>query len=223
MIVQRILAEILPLPIDVVGDMETALEAAFADGAGVVVIAGTGSIAYGRDKAGRTHRAGGWGFEIGDEGSAHWIGRAAINTLLRASDLRGIAVASAPLARGLFKTWGVNSLSDLARAANSIPPPDFAALFPVVAASDDAASRHVLNQAGRELAQIAAVVIQRLFGKDDPTLVPVAMTGGVFRHASAVRETFYNELQSIEPRAQVIADVIDPVEGALRMARKAAR
>ena len=70
-----IVAEILPTPIEVVGDMLIALEAAFDSGPGVIVIAGTGSIAYGRNRQGTTVRAGGWGFAIGDEGSAHWIGR----------------------------------------------------------------------------------------------------------------------------------------------------
>jgi len=221
-IVREILAEILPSPIDVVGDMEIALEAAFGDGPGVVVIAGTGSIAYGRDHTGRTLRAGGWGFEIGDEGSAHWIGRAAVNAILRASDRDGDVVASSTLAIALFKAWGVSSFLDLARAANSIPPPDFSGLFPAVVGSPDDVSLEVLGKAGRKLAQVAAVVIGRVFDKDGPSPVPVAMTGGVFRHAVQVREAFYNELQRLEPRAEVMPQIVDPVDGALRMARRAA-
>ena len=65
-------------------------------------------------------------------------------------------------------------------------------------------------------------MIQRLFDEDDDGSVPVAMIGGVFRHAALVRETFYNELRKLAPRARVLPDVVDPVEGALRMARKAA-
>jgi N-acetylglucosamine kinase-like BadF-type ATPase len=222
-IVRGILAEILLTPIDVVGDMEIALHAAFDDVPGVIVIAGTGSIAYGRDKMGKTLRAGGWGFEIGDEGSAHWIGRAAVSAVLRASDRDGDdKVASSPLAKGLFKAWGVSSLSDLARAANSVPGPDFAALFRAVVASEDELAREVLGKAGRELADVAAVVIRRLFCEDDPGSVPVAMIGGVFRHAALVREAFYNELQMVAPDAWVMPQVVEPVEGALRMARKAA-
>ncbi len=219
--VRAILAEILRSPIDVVGDMEIALEAAFDSGAGVIVIAGTGSIAYGRDQSGKTIRAGGWGFEIGDEGSAHWIGRAAVSAVLRTSDMRGSAGDSSELVKNLCREWGVGSLLDLARAANSVPSPDFAVLFPAVAASTDDLSGQVLGRAGRELAEIAAIVIRRLFGKDDQTFVPVAMTGGVFRHAALVREAFYNELRGFEPRAQVMPQVVEPVEGALRMARKA--
>lgn len=220
-VVRRCLSEILSSPIDVVGDMRITLEAAFDAGPGVIVIAGTGSIAYGRDQQGREVRAGGWGFAIGDEGSAHWIGRSAVNLLLRTSD-RADGIAETPLAKALFKAWGVASLSDLARAANSVPPPDFAALSPAVLASNDAIAMQVLVAAGRELSEIAFVVIQRLFAKDHGATVPVAMTGGVFRHAPPVREAFYNELRRLEPRAEINPQVADPVEGALRMARRAA-
>jgi N-acetylglucosamine kinase-like BadF-type ATPase len=225
--VRSALAELLTTPIDVVGDMQIALEAAFDTGPGVIVIAGTGSIAYGRDEQRITVRAGGWGFAIGDEGSAHWIGRTAVNAVLRAADPRAAtpsnhAPSGSPLATVLLKAWGVRSLDDLARAANSIPPPDFARLFPAVAASEDELATHVLTSAGRELAAVAAVVIHHLFGKDHSATVPVAMTGGVFRHAPLVRQVFYNELAAMKPRGEVNPDVVEPVEGALRMARRAA-
>lgn len=222
-IVRRILAEILSTPIDVVGDMQTALEAAFDTGPGVVVNAGTGSFAYGRNPRGQTLRAGGWGFAIGDEGSAHWVGREAARAVLQESE-RGDDPAGfigTSLVQGLFKAWGVSSFLDLARAGNSVPPPDFAKLFPAVAASKDEIARNVLRDAGRELARLAEVVMRKLFSKNEP-VVPVAMTGGVFRHAELVRQVFYNELRKIDPRAQVQSEVVDPIEGALRMARRAA-
>ncbi len=218
-IVREFLAEILPTPVDVVGDMQIALEAAFDTGPGVIVIAGTGSIAYGRDRQGKTVRAGGWGFAIGDEGSAHWIGRAAVIALLRASD-QNETVSASPLAGALFRGWGVRSLSDLARAANAVPPPDFSALFPAVLSIKDELAAHVLRSAGRELAQVADVVIGRLFAKDETGPVPVGMIGGVFRHAELVRQVFYNELRRLDPRAEVIPKVVEPVEGALRRARR---
>ncbi len=223
-IVRRSLAEILSTPIDVVGDMQIALEAAFDAGPGVIVIAGTGSIAYGRDRHGATARAGGWGFAIGDEGSAHWIGRAAVSAVLRASDRTGETSegrASWAFAAALGRAWGVNSLADLARAANSVPPPDFAALFSAVIASPDALAIQVLTTAGSELSQVAATVIQRLFAKDPVASVPVAITGGVFRHAPLVRQVFYNELRTVQPRVDVNLQLVEPVEGALRLARRA--
>jgi N-acetylglucosamine kinase-like BadF-type ATPase len=230
--VRRFLAEILPTPIDVVGDNEILLEAAFGTGPGVVVIGGTGSIAYGRNAQGQTARAGGWGFAIGDEGSAHWIGREAVRAVLRAADASGddtsarIAQQSPSdaisLKNSLLKIWGVTSLLDLARAANSVPPPDFAALFPAVANSHDELATAVLTTAGRELARVVALVSRHLFAAG-VARVPVATTGGVFRHAPLVREVFYNELRTLDPSAEIKPDIVEPVEGALSMARRAAQ
>jgi len=226
--VRQILAAILLTPIDVVGDMQIALEAAFDTGPGVIVIAGTGSIAYGRDQQGNTARAGGWGFAIGDEGSAHWIGRAAVSAVLRAADRSAQAPenSTAPgssLAAALLQAWNVASLPDLARAANAIPPPNFAALFPAVAASHDDLAMQVLTRAGGELAQVAAIVARRLFPVGEIGTVPVAMIGGVFGHAPLVRQVFCSELRRLDPRVEINPQVVEPVEGALRLARRAAR
>jgi len=68
-----------------------ALTAGAGDDPGVVLIAGTGSIAYGRDGAGRAARAGGWGYLLGDEGGGFWIGRAALSAVVRQFDHRGPA------------------------------------------------------------------------------------------------------------------------------------
>jgi glucosamine kinase len=222
--VRAALAPILPTAVTVVGDMEIALDAAFDTGPGVIVIAGTGSIAYGRNRQGTTARAGGWGFAVGDEGSAHWIGRVAVNAVLRASD-RNYATPESILhsqfADALCKAWGVTSLADLARAANSVPPHDFAELFPAVAESKDVLALQVLSNAGKELAELAADVVRRLYPKADTAPVPVAMAGGVFRHATMTKGDFYHELRELDPRVQISPQVVEPVEGALRMARRA--
>lgn len=225
--VRRMLAEILRSPIDVVGDLQTALEAAFDTGPGVIVNAGTGSFAYGRNAQGKTARAGGWGFAIGDEGSAHWIGHEAIRTVLHAADRAAIdaksraAFEGSPFIVALMKAWGVSSILDLARAGNAVPPPDFAVLFPAVAAANDDLATRVLTHAGKDLAQIAEVVTQQLFTTEGVETVPVAMIGSVFRHSACVREVFYNELRIFDPRIEVNPAVVEPVEGALRLARRA--
>lgn len=224
--VRGFLAEILTTPIDIVGDMETSLEAAFGLGPGVIVIAGTGSIAYGRNTEGQTARAGGWGFAVGDEGSAHWIGRRAVTDVLRIADLppdpwgknNPYRWRTHEVGRMLLRTWGVEYLADLARVANSIPPPDFATLFPVVADSIDETATDILRDAGRELARIASLVMSRLFHDKEP--VPVAMIGGVFRHSKLVRDVFYNELRQVDARAEIRDEIVDPVVGALRLARR---
>src|SRR5207248_7323942 len=73
----------------VMADGEVALSTAFADGAGIIVSAGTGSIAYARDPAGQLHRAGGYGWQLGDEGGGYWLGRRALDVAARAQDGRG--------------------------------------------------------------------------------------------------------------------------------------
>jgi glucosamine kinase len=230
--VRTIVAEIISGEVDVVGDMEIALAAAFGEGPGVVVIAGTGSIAFGRDAHGKTTRAGGWGFAISDEGSAHWIGCAAVSAVLRAADEAGEDRAerdpSWPAARLFreFKTaWSVESLPQLARAADANP--DFAALFPpvlAVAEAGDAVARQVIADASGELAQLAGVVTRRLFPEQHSSAasaVPMAMAGGVFRHAAIIRELFYNKVRAANPEVVLNPEVVDPVHGALQMARRA--
>lgn len=239
-IVSRALAELLPSPIDVVGDMEIALEAAFSGGPGVVVNAGTGSFAYGRNAQGKTARAGGWGFVISDEGSAQWIGRTAIAALLRHRiiELAGQdSLENDPplLLDAILKAWNIGSTDDLIRTANATPPPDFSALFPIVLAAADAGddvARQVLTEAGSELGRIADLVIRRVFlhptaasqpaPESSPAgvRVPLATAGGVFRHAPQVCDVFYNQIRSLHPYVVLNPQVIDPVQGALRLARR---
>jgi N-acetylglucosamine kinase-like BadF-type ATPase len=222
--VHKLIAEVIPAEIEVVGDMQIALQAALGAEPGVVVIAGTGSIAYGRDARGRTARAGGWGFAISDEGSAHWIGRTAVAALLRAADGSGDdgVDQSSRFFREVKLIWKVESLDQLARTANTNP--DFAALLPAVVNAADAGdevARNVLAQAGSELAALAAIVIRSLF-PEDKAAIPLAMVGGVFRYALMVRESFCDTLRKLDPRPEVNRNVVEPVEGALQIARKLA-
>jgi glucosamine kinase len=231
-VVRKLVAEVISGEIEVVGDMEIALAAAFGAGPGVIVIAGTGSIAYGRDAQGRTARAGGWGFAISDEGSAHWIGRAAVSALLHAADQVGDELAehdrawpASRLFRELKTAWGSASLQELARTANSVHT-DFAVLFPAVlvaAESGDPAARQVIAEASRELAQLADIVIRRLFPVQNSSAsspVPTAIAGGVFRHAAMIRDLFYNQVRATNPHVIFGSEVVDPVQGALQMARR---
>jgi N-acetylglucosamine kinase-like BadF-type ATPase len=220
--IRNILAELISESIlsnvEVVGDTEIALRAAFGAGPGVIAIAGTGSIVYGRDAAGHTARAGGWGFAVSDEGSGHWIGRRAISAILSAHD-RGLETA---LTAMVFQAWRLNTIDELVQQANSTPPPDFPRLFPIVLRAADQAdpiARDLLTDAGARLAALAAVVIRRL-GADAPVVaLPVAMTGSVFRQSPYVRQIFYNTLQTNLPGLEVRQDLVDPVEGALARAR----
>lgn len=216
--VAAMMREVLRGRILVVSDLETTLQAAFGDGPGVITIAGTGSIAYGRDAGGQTARAGGWGLAISDEGSGQWVGRRAVSAVLGAKD----AGEDPALLATILRLWKLNSLDELVRRANASPPPDFSSLFrPVVdaASAGDLLARQLLEQAGSELAALARNVIRRLFA--DGASVPVAMSGGVFRQSDVIRQVFYNKLSAEFPQARVNPTVVDAVRGALELARKA--
>jgi glucosamine kinase len=212
---------------EVVGDSVIALQAAFGGGAGVITIAGTGSIVYGRDARGKLVRAGGWGFAVSDEGSGHWIGRRAVSALLDAHD-RGIETALTNLA---IKCWRLQSMDELVQFANSTPPPDFPQLFPVVLrATDegDSVAKEVLAEAGSKLATLTALVMRRLATRSSERqegnssfqqLLPVATTGSVFRQSIHVRQTFNNYLNKEFPGIEIRQDFGEPIDGAIARAR----
>jgi N-acetylglucosamine kinase-like BadF-type ATPase len=209
--------EIASCEVLVVGDMETTMYAAFEDGPGVVVIAGTGSIAYGRNAQGRTLRAGGWGFAVSDEGSGEWIGRTAVSEGLRARD----EGRSSTLLDAVTDRWRVEGVEELVRTANGTPPPNFSDLFPVVthqSDSHDDVACQVLKRAGAELSELVKIVIGRLFAGVDG--VRVAMSGGVFRESPIVRDVFYNEVRAHTPQVEFQTGVVEAVDGALGLARR---
>ena len=244
--IRKIVAESIPgnsaAKIEVVADTIIALEAAFGAGPGVIVIAGTGSIAYGRDLAGHTARAGGWGFAISDEGSGYWIGRRAISAILRSRD-QGIEGRAEDQGREttltalVLRAWKLSSIDELVTPANATPPPEFARLFPIVlraADEGDPLAREILDDAGSKLAELASTVVRRLAPRASPETaagklsvdqtavdkLPVAMTGSVFRQSANVREVFHRELQKIFPGIEVHQNLADPVDGALARARR---
>lgn len=212
--IRRILADLVRGEIVVVGDMVIALETAWGTGPGIIVIAGTGSIAYGRNCSERIARVGGWGHAVSDEGSGHWIGRTALAAVLREQH----NTAHSPLLERFMTAWDVRGRDELILAANETPARNFAALFPsVLLSADDPIARAVLTQAGIELAVLAKIVIARLSDKE---ATRVAMVGGVFRNSEVVREVFYNQLRSEFPEIFVNPEVLDPVKGALELARR---
>jgi N-acetylglucosamine kinase-like BadF-type ATPase len=205
--------------VEVVGDMEVAFEAAFGGGSGAIAIAGTGSIVYARDDRGYTARAGGWGHTISDEGSADWIGKRAIASIMRARD-RGCASGLETL---ILQQWGVSTSDVLAKIANCAPEPDFAQLFPAVLAAADSGDElacAVLKDAGAELAELTASTIRALWRGGQ--WVRVALAGGVFRHSAFVRQQFYGALRGKRQNVAVSFAIVEPVAGALSRARKGA-
>ncbi|MDP9266953.1 MAG: hypothetical protein M3P27_01335 [Acidobacteriota bacterium] len=219
-LIKRMASEILSGEVEVVGDNVIAMEAAFRSGAGVITIAGTGSIVYGRNERGECARAGGWGPIISDEGSAEWIGRRAAEAAVRAVDIGQTTTVT----NVIMKAWHVATREDIVRLANGFPRPEFAALYPhLLAAADagDGVARDILMRAGAELAGLAKIVIRRLWpGRQS---VRVCVAGGVFASSTLVRQVFSNSLRAERPDVAVNFGNVHPVAGALAIARRGAQ
>src|SRR5258706_8049587 len=114
-------------------DMVTALAGASLTRPGVVVIAGTGSIAYGRREDGRDARAGGWGYLMGDEGSGYAIGRAALQAAAHAADGRGASTRLLEAIPAYFKVHTFDDVRNTIYGA-TVTRPQIAGLAAVVAA-----------------------------------------------------------------------------------------
>jgi N-acetylglucosamine kinase-like BadF-type ATPase len=201
----------------VASDFEAALEAAAGAGAGVVLIAGTGSAAFGRNAAGELARAGGYGPAIGDEGSAFDIGRRAFAAAARARD-RGEAsrLAEALLSAARCAGWDELIERVAARADDVFPR-----VFPAVAAaaeSGDVVARDLLLGAAESLADLANAVMARLNLREQEFVL--AKSGGVFGHSDILEQRLDTRLASLAPRARISQLKISPAIGAAQIARR---
>jgi N-acetylglucosamine kinase-like BadF-type ATPase len=201
------LSEQAGCPVHVTGDADTAQAGAFLGGPGVVVIAGTGSMAFGRN-GGSYARAGGHGFLLGDEGSAYWIGRAAAQAALAWQDRMG---GSELIHRHVREVTGTD-LDDLVGDVTSHPAERsrLTALAPVLTAlaGQDAEAARITRQAAEHLAALAESVRRRL----GP--LPVAGAGRVFS-ASIIWDRFAELTGATRPLAPA------PVGAALLAAQHA--
>lgn len=214
--VRQTIHEVTPAPAQVIGDNVIALEAAVGSGPGVVVISGTGSIAYGRNEKGEEARAGGFGPVISDEGSGTWIGKRALRAIAQAGEPTGV------LSRAVMSAWNAQSAAELVSRANAAPPPDFAALFPLVVQACEQRefmACEILEDAGRELASLADKVIRKLWPRDTAT-VQVGIAGGVLQNSPQVRRGFTNALRMAQANIKVNQRAVEPAAGALAIARR---
>ena len=207
----------------VVNDALVALEAGAPGAPGVVLIAGTGSIAYGRNDHNQAARAGGWGYMLGDEGSGYWIGRAALRAVLREADRRGPATRLTGL---LLNYYGVSRAQDLIAQVyhGSLRPSAIAALAQCVmgAFSDgDSVAIGILRSAADQLESAALSVARRLelIGSD----FPFVLSGGIFRAVPWLEEELTRRLPMGAPRARTILLNDEPATGAVRLALLEAR
>ena len=211
---QETIREVIPsATIYAAGDHVIAHRAAFGTSHGVLVISGTGSIAFGRNQAGETARAGGWGPNVSDEGSAFWVGREAVAATLRAYDC-GRTIG---LMEVIARHWRV-APEEVVRLANASEPrfAELAAAVASAAEEGDASASDITERAGRALASLASAVIQKLWSEGG--VVPVALSGGVLQGSAGVRNSFRDALKDERPEAAVSFTHVRPVLGALEIA-----
>jgi len=199
-------------------DYEIALEAAVGTGPGVVLISGTGSVAYGRNQAGETARVGGYGPWLGDEGSAFEIGRRAVSAVARSRDADAPVTVMAEMISAALECpdW-----DDLMLRIMKTPDEVFPKLFPVVAAaanSDDSAAKEILFGSAIGLGHLAMLVIRRLGMKAQE--FPLVKCGGIFGNSTVLDPLLDSVLASGALRAKISRLEISPAVGAARIAAR---
>lgn len=199
----------------VVNDAVIALHAGAPEGVGMVLVAGTGSIAYGRDPEGRTARTGGWGYLLGDEGSAYWLGQAAVRQGIRAADGRGPQTS---LLDRICERVGKASARELADwfYSMAMPRPQVANLAAVVeeASRDgDRTASVLLDQAADHLARAARALDRELSFHDE---FPLVLAGGTFRACPSLQPRLEAILDL--PRARPTRLEAEPARGAVTLA-----
>lgn len=202
----------------VVNDALVALVAGVGDRPGVVLIAGTGSIAYGVNQDGYAARAGGWGYVLGDEGSGYWIGRKALAAVVREADGRG---PRTQLSARILEHFGLTEASGLVREVydKGLRRQAVAALGPVVEGAreqGDVVAAEILRSASTELTRAAASVIERLEMRGHAFRVVLA--GGIFRVIPWLCDDVTRRLAEVAPRAAVAKLEVEPAMGAVHLA-----
>jgi N-acetylglucosamine kinase len=199
-------------------DYEVALESAVGSAPGVVLIAGTGSVAYGRNAAGETARAGGYGPLLGDEGSAFEIGRRAVAAVARSRDMDAPVTVMAEM---ISAALDCPDWDDLMLRIMKNPDDVFPKLFPVVAAaanSEDSAAKEIMFASAIGLGNLAMIVIRRLGMKGQQ--FPLVKCGGVFGRCHMLDSLLDSVLASGALRAKISRLEISPAVGAARMAAR---
>ena len=199
-------------------DVEAAFYDAFRSGPGGLLIAGTGSIACGRNEEGQIHRAGGWGEDLGDEGSGFAIGRDALRALLRFEDGRG---GPTSLKGPLLDYLGLDESRDLISWISSATKGQVSALAPLVvreASGGDKVAKGILSLAVAELQTHVDGILEQLSPWDeDPVL---ALHGGLVGSGGPLREPVIRSLITL--RLKLFEGEVDSPRGAASLALRTA-
>ncbi len=198
-------------------DAHIALRAAIPVGDGIVVIAGTGSIAY-AEVGGNSRRAGGYGYLLGDEGSGYAIGVGALRRLLQTAQAHA---PQDPMLTALSLQIGSNGAREaIARIyASRTPVADIAACAPLVlqyAAAGEPSALEIVGKAAADLADLVRVILNA----DQAASLPLALTGGLLRESNALSQLLGARIANDFPHLRIIKDGAPAYLGALADARR---
>lgn len=203
-----------PAHLIVTHDADIALQGAFGGESGVIVIAGTGSVVFGRTRDGALRRAGGWGYLLGDEGSGHALGRAALRAVADELD-GGRTTALTALVRERLDLDGREAIIRFVYAAEGRLQ-DAAPLLLDAAAAGDAAAGALLARETRLLAEQAGHVVAEGAWTEQAALLGGLSQSGTYHRA------FADALQARAPGWTLRPPATTALEGALQLARRAA-
>jgi N-acetylglucosamine kinase len=200
----------------IVNDVVVAFYAVTEGSPGIVVVAGTGSIAYGLNSRGESAVSSGWGWLMGDEGSAFDIARQALIAAAKAYDGRG---KSTVLVEIFKKTFKVQDFKDIVpKIYHEVTSTGIASLSKLVfsAAEDgDEVAIEILKNAGKELGRSVVAIARKLSMENEPIIV--GASGGVFRATNIVWAALKKYVRAHLPNASFMSPVKHPVIGALVM------
>jgi N-acetylglucosamine kinase-like BadF-type ATPase len=210
----------LAAQVKVTNDCEGLLAAGTPEGWGIALVAGTGSITFGRSKEGIDTRTGGWGYLMGDEGSAYAVALAGLKAAVRFADGRDPPNQLLP---DFLNRLGLKQPDDLLEAVylSNRDRAWIASLADVVTqAADrgDSAANHILNVAAEELARLVGTTARKIHLEEGP--VPLCFTGGLILNSPTLQVRLREELsQQQVPLADFVA-VEDPVWGPVKLAKQ---
>jgi N-acetylglucosamine kinase-like BadF-type ATPase len=200
-------------------DAQIALAGATGNSPGIILIAGTGSIALGIDHRGQQIRVGGWGPILGDEGSGYSIGKAALTAILREYDGRGKPTS---LTKRLLKHLEITNPEELIPLVyqNQLPRPKIAKLAEIVleeAALADTVSQSLVTEAAKQLVEMIGVLLTELDWNNAPI---IAGTGGLLRCGNPLWKAVTQILTHFYPQNRLIPPLLPPELGAILLGKE---
>ncbi len=201
-------------------DAAAALAGGTALEPGIVIIAGTGSIAFGVDASSRRARAGGWGPLLDDEGSGYAVGRAALRAVMRAYDGRGDATV---LSDAMIRRFALPSAAALKMAVRGMSIDEIAAVATLVvdaAREGDTVAGAILTSAGESLAAMVAAVARALDWQRAE--FPLVTVGGMLEAGDLVRRPLTSALRALGSAGRLIPAQFPPEVGGALLAARAA-